>query len=245
MKNISGYILLIIACFFSFANEVYSGVLIYPTLTSIDVESLDDVNSTEVFIKNNTEKKVTLTIDLLERDMNEKGELREREVAPKEYVQVYPKQMILSPGEKRTVRVIFNGTKLPKREHSYILVISDHTVRELQNKKDNSGIKFKTKIITKVFVKRNDHAPEIKFVGFKFFKERRSLELTFSNKGKASGVIESSSIKIKAKTKSGIEKTLSLKESQIKNRRVYQSSNGTVLIEIPAEIESIVSVKVK
>lgn len=106
--------------------------------------------STQYQIENTTKETIPVTIKVFERIQNEDG----TEVLPKTtQVKVFPPQLIVPPGQKKTIRVDWIADAPPSIEKAY-RIVAEQVPLDLNKKsaKDKGGIKMLLKYVNALYV---------------------------------------------------------------------------------------------
>lgn len=151
--------------------------------------SPDGVAKTQVLsLENKGTEKVPVQIEVVSRDTDSKGEEIRK---PSDDFTIYPEQVVLLPGEKRNVRLTWNG-KIDKVEKAYRVIASQVPVNfKEKNAKAKNGVslKFLLQYIASAYVVPTDAAAQIKVKSVKLLSDKK-LELVLANEGTAHRVLK-------------------------------------------------------
>lgn len=171
------------------------------------------VASGTYLIENNTAKKIAVEFQVRRRVNSDQGQESRPEAAG---FLVYPEQMALEPGEKRSVRVSWQGESLPKREEAYRLVASQLPV-DFSKEKAVGGaqLKFLVEYVASLYLVPPGVKPKMKMV--KFETKGDSLAILIENEGNAHFLLEKMNLVFKAGKKEGRPEAARLADLRTEN----------------------------
>jgi len=178
---------------FLFIMPLLFGFRFNPMSQSLELTSS---KSAQFTVENDTEEKMAIELTAVERKMNEQG----LEELPKTNdISVFPPQMIIPAKEKRTVRVIWNGSEKIDSEKSY-RIIAEQLPLKLDKKKRGTGIQMLMKYMAAFYVTPNDVEPKLEI---KILESTQTdLKIKISNSGKKHQILFHPKISIKSKKQS-------------------------------------------
>jgi len=158
---------------------VASAFQLVPMSAVIETEAPSPV---VVFTINNTTSEAiaiqlrTVTREILPDGTEINGDAREQ-------LQVFPSQLILSPGTSQTVRVRWIGAATPEREIPFRLVAEQLPINLDRTTEDASGVQFMLRYRATVYVRPPGTAPEIVVVDVATDPEAETVTITAENRG--------------------------------------------------------------
>jgi len=161
-----------------------------PMSTSIGVK--DSKNSALFFLENDSEQPIAVTASLLKRSMDKNGVETNQKIDDE--LTVYPTQLIISPNEKRSVKVTWTGKEAPTKELAYRLVAEQLPIELDKNKKKKASIKVLLRYVAALYVSPEDWNSEIEFK--QLSSEDKNISFLLENKGKKHQVLSNLSLKI-------------------------------------------------
>jgi fimbrial chaperone protein len=147
-----------------------------PMSQSIDLG--DKQKATQFLIENTTPEKIAVELSVRSRSMDEQGV--ETQAETKE-ITIFPPQLIVPPGEKRTIRVSWNGPLELSTEKNFRVIAEQLGLKVDEKTKNKSGIKMLMKYVAALYVTPDNAGPELKVLSHK--SDGKILELTLENKG--------------------------------------------------------------
>lgn len=140
---------------------------------------LDSGNSATTYqIENNTNQTIPVTIKAVERIQKIDGK---ESLPPTNQISVFPPQLIIPSGEKKTIRVDWKGKKKFKVEKSF-RIIAEQVPLDLENKKQSNsgGIKMLLKYMNALYVNPGNTESKLRIQDYKI---KDKLEVIISNDG--------------------------------------------------------------
>lgn len=171
------------------------------TPMSSEIKSLGKEAKTTFQVENDGDKKVPVQITLAKRVVDERG--KEKYPPAGEAFMVFPTQVILNPGEKRSINVRYMGGG--KADHTYegaYRIIAEQLPLPLEaEKKDDSGagINVLLRYIAALYVLPDKVTHQIELVEYKL--ENTTLVLKLKNSGSVHEILENHGVEIKASLK--------------------------------------------
>ena len=142
-------------------------------------------------VENNSDKKVAVEFKVRGRQIDREG--KEERPEAKGFL-VYPQQMALEPGEKRSVRVTWAGEKTPSAELAFRLVASQLPVKFEGEKSGNASIRFLLEYVASLYLVPNGVKAAPKVLEQRV-KEKR-MEILVANAGTAHHLLETMTIEL-------------------------------------------------
>ena len=252
----------------SLLNQSFASFIVSPTHGSISVDPADKKTpTTSFYIENGDKEPIAVDISLRKRTVDQNGEVIDS--IPKDLsdrLSAYPKQFIVKPNEKRTVRVIFKGEKNISSEENYRIIIQRVPVTLTRHKKDKNKdkkagvVELLVQYHGNLFVTPTSAKAELNLVSFEKKtvtngKEKADgIQLNFQNKGTASFPIENYTAEIHYLNQKGenVEKTIKQQDIPVKNAfydlsrvRVYKNSKQKIFLQLNEPIKEVKDVKIK
>ena len=147
-----------------------------PMSQSIDLG--EKQKAAQFLLENNTTEKMAVELTVRERSMDINGV--ETQTETKEMT-VFPPQMIIPPGEKRTIRVNWNGAATLPVEKNFRVIAEQLGLKVDEKTKNKSGIQMLMKYVAALYVTPDNAGPELSVAAQK--SDGKTLELTLENKG--------------------------------------------------------------
>lgn len=195
-------ILIVILSFFVSLNSY--AFKFSPMSTTIGIK--ENNNSTLFFIENDSDQAIAVTASVLKREMNIEGIESNPQINGE--MTVYPSQLIIPPNEKRSVKVTWVGTIVPKMEQAYRLIAEQLPIELDKNKKQKASIKVLLRYVAALYVQAEDFDADISLK--KIDVDDKKVSFLISNSGKKHQVLSNLSMKI------GGKKTLELTSEDLK-----------------------------
>lgn len=148
-------------------------------------------------VENNTSEKLAVGFQMRERHIDPEGK---EERPPAAGFLVYPEQLSLSPGEKRSVRVTWSGDKVPATELAYRLVATQLPV-DFKKEKTGTNIKFLLEYVASLYLTPKNAKGRLRVVK-QSVNAKGALELRIKNEGNAHELLEQMSVEVKAGARS-------------------------------------------
>ncbi|WP_408096929.1 molecular chaperone [Peredibacter sp. HCB2-198] len=134
--------------------------------------------ATQYLIENDSDQKMAIELSVKERKMDEKGE---ETISPTTEMTIFPPQIIIQPGDKRTIRVNWIGKDVPSSEKNF-RVIAEQLDLKVDNKtKNKSGVKMLMKYMATLYLTPEDAQANLSISAFE--KKGNELILTIENSG--------------------------------------------------------------
>ncbi|EPZ52366.1 PapD pilus/flagellar-assembly chaperone N-terminal domain [Bacteriovorax sp. BAL6_X] len=149
-----------------------------PTSQTIDISS--GQKSTQFQIENTSSEMIPVTINVLERIQKEDGS----ESLPKTSdVSVFPPQLIVSPGDRKTIRVDWKGGSNITTEKVFRIVAEQVPLkRGSTNSKNRGGIKMLLKYMNVLYVTKKEFQSKLVASHYEVGKK---IRVYITNKGKS------------------------------------------------------------
>jgi fimbrial chaperone protein len=107
---------------------------------------------------------------------------------------IYPTQLVIPSGEKRSVKVTWVGKTIPNIETSYRLVAEQLPIDIEKSKKKNASIKVLLRYVAALYVSPEDVSSEITLK--KFEVDEKNVIFTIDNAGKKHQVLSKLEMKV-------------------------------------------------
>lgn len=114
-------------------------------------------------------------------------------------IQVFPPQMLLASGQKKSVRVTFKGNDKFSQEKSYRIIAQQVPVN-LSTDKKKTGIKMLLKFQNALYIRNEDYKSQLKISEYEI--KNNKLHVFVTNSGKAHQYLYNVNIKFKEGKKS-------------------------------------------
>lgn len=149
-------------------------------------------------VENNSDQKVAIEFQVRGRRIDKDGKEDRPEVTG---FLVYPQQMALEPGEKRSVRVTWTGERIPERELAFRLVASQLPVKFDKEKSGSASIRFLLEYVASLYLVPNGVKPAPKLLEQRV--KGKQLELLVANQGTAHFLLEPLRVELQDGAKTG------------------------------------------
>lgn len=190
-------------------------------------------------VKNTSDRKVPIQIYIVSRDPDINGkEVYNETPEIDDLFQIYPSQVVLNPGEKRSVRVTWTGGGALKKEMSY-RIISEELPFEVDepNKtysKPVANVKIASKYIGSLYVTPTGSQPTLVAKAQPSHEEKPQLLLEIENQGTAHQVIQKSSLKLtSAATKTTVDISGTVLDNLLYNQNVLAGKTRRFILPWP------------
>lgn len=122
---------------------------------------------------------VAIQLTALKRNIDKRGlEKNEEEF---DDISVYPPQIVVPPNSKKTFKIVYTGKPLTDKELSYRVLVEESPVDLNPIKIKGSGIKFKVRYMTAVYVTPKNASSDVTVKGIS--REKGKFILTLVNTG--------------------------------------------------------------
>lgn len=192
----------------------------------------------QFLIENDGASNVAVELTVKTREMNEKGE---EILTDTNDLAVFPPQVIIPPGEKRTIRVNYTLKDIPQIEKNYRVIAEQLPLKVDSKTKDQAGIKMLMKYVAALYVTPTDAKPEIKLISHS--GDGKELKLTVENSGKRHQLLTNPVVKFIHDGKKGELKTSDL--TGLAGENVLAGLKRTFLIKTPKTIPKDAKVELK
>ncbi|WPU63916.1 fimbrial biogenesis chaperone [Peredibacter starrii] len=162
------FILLLLPLLFSFTFS--------PMSQTIDLG--EKQKATQYLIENDSDQKMAIELSVKERAMNEKGE--ETLTATTEMA-IFPPQIIIQPGDKRTIRVSWTGKDIPTAEKNFRVIAEQLDLKVDAKSKNKSGVKMLMKYMATLYLTPEDAEEKLSITSFE--KKGNEVSITIENSG--------------------------------------------------------------
>ena len=160
-------------------------ILIFPLLYSFtfspmsqNIELSDNRKATQFLIENEGALSIAVELIVKERVMDESGSETLQDTKD---LKIFPPQIIVPPGDKRTIRVNYLGATDLKNEKSYRVVAEQLPLNVDAKTKNKAGIQMLMKYVAALYVSPEDTKSNIKLVSHS--SDGNEIKLTIQNEG--------------------------------------------------------------
>lgn len=160
--------LLILPLLYSFAFS--------PMSQSIEVGS--GKRGAQFLVENDSNTNTAVELTVKERVMDQDGKETLKETSD---ITILPPQIIIPPGEKRTIRVNYMNKDLPAVEKNYRVIAEQLPLNVDPKTKNQAGIKMLMKYVAALYVSPADTKSELKVISYSTNGEE--MKLTLENTG--------------------------------------------------------------
>ncbi len=143
-----------------------------PMSQSIDLG--EQRRGAQFLIENDGASNIAVELSVRERRMGEDGTETLNETTD---ITVFPPQIIIPPGDKRTVRVSYTLKDMPEKEKNYRLIAEQLPLKVDAKTKDQAGIKMLMKYVAALYATPPNTRPDIKLLSYKKTGDELLLEL--------------------------------------------------------------------
>lgn len=164
------------------------------TPMNINLQTEGRGKSQVAYIENDSSEKIAIQIKVATREILENGKEVRSKVEDK--ISIFPRQMILKPKEKRTVRIRWNGPKSLKKEKSFRVIAEQLPIEIAQVKKKKTNIKILLKYSAALYVTDNKFKPDVLIKSVLLIPQKKTMRVFLENTGTAHQVIYKSKLKI-------------------------------------------------
>lgn len=147
-----------------------------PMSQTIDLS--ENQKGTQYLIENSTSEPMAIELSVQERKMNIKGE---ETLSDTKEMMVLPPQIIVPPGDKRTIRVNWLGKEIPKEEKNFRVIAEQLDLDVNQKPKKKGGVKMLMKYMATLYLTPKDAESKITITSFSF--ENKELKMLIENSG--------------------------------------------------------------
>ena len=177
----------------------YSILLAFPLLYSFTfspmsqtIDLSENQKGTQYLIENSTSEPMAVELSVQERKMNEKGE---ETLTDTKEMMILPPQIIVPPGDKRTVRVNWLGKDTPSQEKNFRVIAEQLDLDVNQKPKKKGGVKMLMKYMATLYLSPKDSESKIEVASFSSKKDE--LKLVVENSGNKHQILGSPKITFK------------------------------------------------
>lgn len=153
--------------------------------------------ATQTFVVENPGKdKIAIQLEIAKRKIDLEGKEDRTEVSD-EFV-VYPEQLSLDPGEKRSVRVTYTGEQKLNSEKAYRLIASQLPItlkKPSKNEDVKVNLKFILQYVASIYIIPEDVKPKIVVDSIKKI-DKEKFELVVKNEGTSHKLLENAKVSL-------------------------------------------------
>lgn len=156
-------------------------LLSLPLLMSFDfspmsqsIEIGEGKKGAQFLIQNEGPSNIAVELSVFERKMDDVGE---ETLGKTQSISVFPPQIIIPPGEKRTIRVTYNDKDIPQVEKNFRVVAEQLPLNVDPKTKNKAGIKMLMKFVAALYVTPSDAKSELKLLSQKSNGKQMTLEI--------------------------------------------------------------------
>ncbi len=157
---------------FLIALPLFAAFNFSPMSQSIDLG--EQRRGAQFLIENDGASNIAVELSVRERRMAEDGTETLGETTD---ITVFPPQIIIPPGDKRTVRVSYTLKDIPEREKNYRLIAEQLPLKVDAKSKAQAGIKMLMKYVAALYATPPNTRADIKLISHKRVGEELLLEL--------------------------------------------------------------------
>ena len=174
----------------------YLSLLAFPLLYSFtfspmsqSIDLSENQKGTQYLIENSTSEPMAVELSVQERSMDSKGE---ETLTDTKEMMILPPQMIVPPGDKRTVRVNWIGKEAPKSEKNFRVIAEQLDLDVNQKPKKKGGVKMLLKYMATLYLTPKDADAKISIP--EFTSTEKDLKLVIENTGNKHKILQSPKI---------------------------------------------------
>lgn len=134
--------------------------------------------ATQYLIENNSDQKMAVELSVKERKMDEKGE---ETLSDTKEMAIFPPQIIIPPGDKRTIRVSWTGSEIPKTEKNFRVIAEQLDLKVDAKSKNKSGVKMLMKYMATLYLTPDEAEASLAISSFQ--SNGKELTFTIQNSG--------------------------------------------------------------
>lgn len=169
------------------------------------IEIGDGKKGAQFLVENDGTTNTAVELTVKERVMDEKGVETLNATTD---ISVFPPQLIIPPGEKRTIRVNYNNKDIPQVEKNYRVIAEQLPLKVDPKSKNQAGITMLMKYVAALYVAPSDTKSELELVSQT--SDGKEMTLVIQNKGKRHHLINGPLIKYSHDGKKGEVKSQDL-----------------------------------
>jgi P pilus assembly chaperone PapD len=198
------------------------------------------------YIDNKNKEPIALEIVITKRIVKPDGSMENIPVPDKEIegiLSVYPKQFLVKPEERRTVRVTYRGPKEISKEDNYRFTVRRILVDQSKAKaqaKTKSTLDLVIDVMGSIYVMPKSGKADIQVVSFKKEKGKSNdeLHLILTNKGNVHLLVQNYELEVAYIDENGEEKKTTLKSLDISREDgdYFMKSRTNILPEAKREL---------
>lgn len=200
--------------------------------------SLDNnQTSTQYLIENNSKNTIPVTVKVVGRIQKEDGK---EDLPQTKLIQVFPPQLIIPPGEKKTIRVNWLGSKEIKSEEAFRIIAEQVPLDiDKKNAKNSGGIKMLLRYMNALYVTPKDAKSNL---SIKAYGQKNKLRVYIQNTGNSHQYLKNVRIKFidKKKEYSIPAKELSKLDGQNILARTIRYFEFSKLNSLPKNLKGII-----
>jgi fimbrial chaperone protein len=212
------------------------GFTFSPMSQSIDLG--EKQKGTQFLLENDSDQKMAVELVVKERSMDEAGV--ETQTDTKD-ISIFPPQIIIPPGEKRTIRVTWNGAVPLETEKSYRVIAEQLGLKVDDKVKNKSGIQMLMKYVAALYVTPDDAESKVAILSHS--SDGKELTLVVENSGNKHQILGEPVLGFEASNKK-----VQLKQDDLKGfagENVLAKSKRTFKIKSSAMIPAGAKVSIK
>jgi fimbrial chaperone protein len=178
-------------------------ILIFPFLYSFtfspmsqNIELSDKRKASQFLIENDGALSIAVELIVKERIMDESGAETLQDTKD---LKIFPPQIIVPPGDKRTIRVNYTGPEDLKIEKNYRVVAEQLPLNVDEKTKNKAGIQMLMKYVAALYVSPEDTKPDLKVISHT--SDGNEIKLIIHNQGGRHKLLNSPILKYSEKDK--------------------------------------------
>ncbi len=202
-----------------------------------------DKNSVFV-IENDSNEPIAIQMSIARRSMELTG--KEIQTEDKESITLYPDQLIVPPGEKRSVKVTWNGGDKAKlvAEQAFRVIAEQLPIDIAKNKKKGANIKVLLRYVAAFYVANDDFESKVEVKSIE--SNKNEVKFTLENSGKLHQVLTKLTLSFKLNDKtieipSEMLKGMSGENILANSKREFVFSNKDVFSQIKPDQKVIIN----
>lgn len=169
------------------------------------IELGDDKRGTQFLIENDGAANTAVELTVKARVMDENGTEKLEDTKD---ISVFPPQLIIPPGEKRTIRVNYNNKDLPEFEKNYRVIAEQLPLKVDAKTKNKAGITMLMRYVAALYIAPKDSKADLKLLSQT--SNGKEMTLMIENKGTRHQLINNPTVKYANQGKKGEVKSSDL-----------------------------------
>lgn len=159
-----------------------------PMSASLGVKG--DNNNSLFYIENDSGQPIAIQASLAKREMSVDGVENNSKIGNE--LSLYPTQLIIPAGEKRSIKVFWTGSEIPKKELAYRLIVEQLPIELEKNKSKKASIKVLLRYVAALYVESESFFSDIRVTDIK--EQGKKIQIIVTNSGKKHQVLANLSL---------------------------------------------------